>query len=360
MHKLEARKLEELNRGVRELYAHRTPHGVKGAVLSLIARVIDIDIATVDDVQPDGTVELTTYPSAETPTVNKATPILAEHLPEHPGIPAFLRRDPMPIRMSDFYSLSKYRGTAIYNEVYRPFGVLYQMNAMPPGEALKNSAVTLHRSSRDFTEEDRSILYLLAPHFAQAYLNALAWEQSQSERGLLTNALAAQSQDTVFLDSSHRPCYLSPRAAKWFERYFAAENLYGGLPQTIASWAADARAQRRASLAGSAPRPTLRIEETHARLDVQWFSDEQGREMLLLTEKRSLFAPAGLAQLGLTPREAEVLRWMAEGKTDSEIGIIIGASEHTAHKHAQNILRKLGVSSRATALLRVCELLGAV
>jgi DNA-binding CsgD family transcriptional regulator len=359
MHSLKGQQLEQLSNGLQELYAHRTPQAVKGAVLSLIARVIDVDIATVDDVRPDGTVDLTTYPFAEAPTVNKAIPVLAAYLPEHPGIPSFVRRDPVPIRITDFYPLSKYRTTAIYNEVYRPFGVVYQMNAMPPGEPLKNSALTLHRRSRDFTEEDRSVLYLLAPHFAQAYLNALAWEQSQTERRLVVNALAAQSQETVFLDSTHRPCYLLQRAVTWFQRYFAAERLCGGLPQTLARWMAGARTERRRALAETAPRPPLRIEQAHARLEIQWFSDEQGREMLLLTEKSSLFAPAGLAQLGLTPRESEVLRWMAEGKTDSEIGLIIGASEHTAHKHVQNILRKLGVSSRATALLRVCELLGA-
>ena len=82
--------------------------------------------------------------------------------------------------------------------------------------------------------------------------------------------------------------------------------------------------------------------------------------MLLLTEKHFLFASDRLAQLGLTARESQVLRWMAEDKTNSEIGIILDMSEHTAHNHAQHILTNLRVSSRATALLRVCELLGAL
>jgi DNA-binding CsgD family transcriptional regulator len=80
--------------------------------------------------------------------------------------------------------------------------------------------------------------------------------------------------------------------------------------------------------------------------------------MLLLREQRSILATEGLASIGFTRRETEIFRWLAEGKTDYELGVILGISEHTAHKHVQHILRKLGVSSRATALLRVWELLG--
>ena len=180
------------------------------------------------------------------------------------------------------------------------------------------------------------------------------------EQALLASAFAAQSQETVFLDFAGKPFHLSPRAANWLAYYFPTARDRGDLPESVADWIGRVRYQREDTSKLSAPRPPLRAEKPDARLEILWFSDGQGREMLLLTEKRSLFAPDRLAQVGLTRRESEVLRWMAEGKTDSEIGLIIGASEHTAHKHAQNILRKLGVSSRATALLRVCELLGAV
>lgn len=52
---------------------------------------------------------------------------------------------------------------------------------------------------------------------------------------------------------------------------------------------------------------------------------------------------------GLTARELEVLRLVAAGKTNREIGAELVISEHTARRHLQNIFRKLGVSSRAAA-----------
>jgi LuxR family maltose regulon positive regulatory protein len=54
-------------------------------------------------------------------------------------------------------------------------------------------------------------------------------------------------------------------------------------------------------------------------------------------------------ETGLTSRELEVLRLIAEGLTDREIAVRLVISRHTVHRHVSNILRKLGVSSRVVA-----------
>ena len=64
-----------------------------------------------------------------------------------------------------------------------------------------------------------------------------------------------------------------------------------------------------------------------------------------------------LESLGLSPREAEVLLWIAQGKSNEEIGIILGASRHTIKKHAIHLLQKLGVESRNAAAVRALEVL---
>ena len=58
--------------------------------------------------------------------------------------------------------------------------------------------------------------------------------------------------------------------------------------------------------------------------------------------------PAGFPG-GLTPREAEVLRLVAAGKTNRDIAVQLVISEHTVARHLQNMFAKLGVSSRAAA-----------
>ena len=61
--------------------------------------------------------------------------------------------------------------------------------------------------------------------------------------------------------------------------------------------------------------------------------------------------------LDLTPRVAEVLLWLAQGKTNGEIAVILGNSEATVKKHVLEIFAKLGVETRTAASLRALEVL---
>lgn len=65
-----------------------------------------------------------------------------------------------------------------------------------------------------------------------------------------------------------------------------------------------------------------------------------------------------LESLGLTPREAEVLLWLAQGKSNGEIAVILGAAEGTIKKHLEHVFEKLGVEGRNPASLMALETLG--
>jgi DNA-binding NarL/FixJ family response regulator len=68
--------------------------------------------------------------------------------------------------------------------------------------------------------------------------------------------------------------------------------------------------------------------------------------------------PKPLEKLGISPREAEVLLWVAQGKGNHEIAEILGLSVATVKKHTIHIFEKLGVESRTAATLRAVEMLG--
>lgn len=53
---------------------------------------------------------------------------------------------------------------------------------------------------------------------------------------------------------------------------------------------------------------------------------------------------------GLTSREADVMEWLDQGKSNQDIGVILGISQHTVRKHLENIFRKLGVENRTAAV----------
>lgn len=73
--------------------------------------------------------------------------------------------------------------------------------------------------------------------------------------------------------------------------------------------------------------------------------------------KPDFSSSAPLLQLGLTPRAAEALLWLAQGKTNSDIATILGITESTVKKHVQEMFEKLGVETRGAATLRALEVL---
>ncbi len=64
-----------------------------------------------------------------------------------------------------------------------------------------------------------------------------------------------------------------------------------------------------------------------------------------------------LESLGLTPREAEVLLWIAQGKSNSDIRTILGCAENTVKVHIARIFEKLGFENRNAATVQALEVL---
>ena len=58
----------------------------------------------------------------------------------------------------------------------------------------------------------------------------------------------------------------------------------------------------------------------------------------------------------LSAREAEILEWVGEGKSNYEVGRILGISALTVKNHLQRIYKTLGVSNRTHALARCMAL----
>jgi len=82
-------------------------------------------------------------------------------------------------------------------------------------------------------------------------------------------------------------------------------------------------------------------------------AEQQGQQQF----KPDFSSPDRLLKLGLTPRVAEVLLWVAQGKTNSDIAVILGISESTVKKHMLEIFQCLSVETRTAASLRALEVL---
>jgi DNA-binding CsgD family transcriptional regulator len=73
-------------------------------------------------------------------------------------------------------------------------------------------------------------------------------------------------------------------------------------------------------------------------------------------EEQGLAAAAGdkvhgkIRRFGLTQRESEILSWVAQGKTNPEIGTILGISPRTVQKHLEQVYQRLSVEHRHAAM----------
>jgi DNA-binding CsgD family transcriptional regulator len=108
---------------------------------------------------------------------------------------------------------------------------------------------------------------------------------------------------------------------------------------------------RRFSAEGDASKPLLVRHPEKGEIEIHNFplSPSGSLSLMRLDHKNVDRGPKALLALGLTSREAEVLYWITEGKTNPEIAIILDASPDTVKKHAANLYAKLGVPTRTSA-----------
>jgi DNA-binding CsgD family transcriptional regulator len=262
-------------------------------------------------------------------------------------------------KLSDFMPRRRYHETVLYRELFARIGVEYQMAFYLPERPPNNVAIALIRDRCDFSERDRLVLNLLRPHLFQAYRNAELITHLRVDRAQTIHALEATARGVITLDGQGRMRFCSSRARQWLDRYFKPAHCNGRLPDEIHRWLR--RQQLPAARSGALPPPreALSVDRAGSRLTIRLLAGAvPGRRTLVLEERRTEMSAEPLQRIGLTAREAEVLLWVAQGKTNPEIGVILGTSARTVHKHTEHIFAKLGVETRTAAAARALEVLG--
>jgi DNA-binding CsgD family transcriptional regulator len=154
----------------------------------------------------------------------------------------------------------------------------------------------------------------------------------------------------------------SHQAKTWIAQYCRTPFPASGdrLPECFADWYARQLALVAQETHSSSERPPLIVDKNGRQLNVQLIPDHlRDEHLLLLNEKVRDLSWSALGTHGLTPRESEVLAWVAKGKTNTEIGMILRMSGRTVQKHLEHVYQKLGVATRTTATVAALKMLGA-
>jgi len=181
---------------------------------------------------------------------------------------------------------------------------------------------------------------------AEVLARIAAHMQNARQMKQARSALDAFGQATVAVRvADGRLVWQTPLARKLLKDYFA--NGEEQTPQRLLEWIAEAEAARRE---GRPPAPLL-VAEGSRRL-LASFHDQTGDDewLVVLREENDASAiEALIAAFRLTQREAEVLYWVTLGKTNKDIGDILGTSPRTVNKHLEHIFEKLAVETRTAA-----------
>jgi DNA-binding CsgD family transcriptional regulator len=167
--------------------------------------------------------------------------------------------------------------------------------------------------------------------------NAAASPVHHGVRELLENAL----EQALLIANTNGEVLFATRKTRAILRAFFAQISNDLIPSEIRTWLAK----------GDNNRPLVIRHPKKGEIEICNFSLSPSENLSLMRIEHRLVreGPKALLTLGLTAREAEVLFWITEGKTNPEIAIILDASPGTVKKHAANLYAKLGVPTRTSA-----------
>lgn len=197
--------------------------------------------------------------------------------------------------------------------------------------------------------------YVVKPVRAQEVQVRLATHMRNARAvRLAREAVDVGGHGVLVVDARCRLAWQSPQAQRWLAEAFASAP--GDSSPAAAQWLAEA-----GPLDETAPPPLLRRPLPDGRQLVarRLGSIGMGEAMWLLGPQAAGEAtPSRLASAALTPRETEVLSWVAKGKTNRDVADILGMSPRTVNKHLEHVFEKLGVETRAAAAALASRELG--
>ena len=197
--------------------------------------------------------------------------------------------------------------------------------------------VVVSRSARSFSSEERQMLETLRPHLLEAY-------KSSNQSTFSSEAIGLAEGGFLVTDRNGNIRYATAKARRLIRRYFHPKSELT-LPDRIQTWLNEGERLDRVSGLYE-----LRIDFGPISVIVRILSRTDAPQYrLLLREVVQAPATEPLLKLGLTRREAEVLFWASQGKSNGEIAIILAAKVRTIAKHLERVFAKLMVENRTAA-----------
>lgn len=343
---------------VHDIYCHQNAEVLSSHLLSALSRIIPADVHSYNEVNPaQQSVTYKIIPN-DFKEVPDSKAILCQYLDQHPFVQhAAATGDGSPRTFSDFVPLQRFKRTDLYQEFYGPMRIPHNLFVEVHDKDPSGKTITLgmHRGGREFRESDRSILTILRPHIRQAIANARLITHLEAECSSLHHVLSGASISALILTSENTILWSMPQATMFLEQVPGWDpQRPDQLPPVVLNWVL--KSEHTFGSFSEIPASFLPLEVVRGARLVRMRLLRNGTHRTIVIEKISAPIMAEqLASLGLSKRESEVLAWVGQGKTNEEIGRILGCSHRTVQKHLERVYIKLGVENRTAAAMVATE-----
>jgi DNA-binding CsgD family transcriptional regulator len=302
----------------------------------------------IDGVTSDVVFDMVPY---EQEVVDMA-PQLAPHMPSHP-ILNYYRTNPdrQARQMSDFMSEREFRQTGMYRDVYRHINTTNQIALLLSDFGARTECgMAINRDHGSFSRRDCDVLDLLRPHIVQARNNLLTltrnrWQIERDNWGYVT----LRRNDSI--------AFVSIEGERLLRKFFPD---YGKhfvrLPDPLLRWLRHVREVLQSDCPTSFPELFVAQSAT-SHFTARFLFEGNGVTRLILSESVLIDPKQLQSAWQLTQREAEVLQWMVEAKSNADIAQITNTSPRTVEKHVERILHKLQVENRTAAARKAADFL---
>jgi len=221
MARLNHSELKALSGALLELYAPGPYTDLPARMFTTLHRCLSFDFLGYYEISDNQNQRSVIYP--EYPFDNR---IFEAYLHQHPTWNGIVSgRLESSVKISDFVSRAGWQRTDLYNYIFRPQGQNHQLAFITLGE-LPQLGVALNRSTRDFSEEERSVLDLLKPHLSQALT-------ASKLSSCFSHAAESNGQAWIVTDSTGRILFETGKAIDLLKEYFGHN---GSLPTQVRDW----------------------------------------------------------------------------------------------------------------------------